>query len=160
MPHLQWLGWQLCLWWYWWVSVGFTYRSVVKHPSLSTINVVSRNATDFVDHSAMNLIEGWNWLIFSRNSNNCSGTLIHFHGYIDDTFAIWPYGEEQLLEFLEKINLFHPSIKFTAKWSAKSVVFLDTTVTVDNEGCLITDLYKKPTDTHQYLHRHSCHSPL
>ena len=31
--------------------------------------------------------------------------------YIDDVFAIWPHGEEQLVEFLEKINQFHSSIK-------------------------------------------------
>ena len=77
--------------------------------------------------------------------------------YIDDVFAIWPHGEEQLVEFLEKINQFHPSINFTAEWSEKSVSFLDTKVTVENEGCLTTDLYVKPTDTHQYLHRDSCH---
>ena len=71
--------------------------------------------------------------------------------YIDDIFAIWPHGEEQLVQFLEKINQFHPSIKFTAEWSAKSVAFLDTKVTVENEGRLTTYLYVKPTDTHQYL---------
>ena len=30
-------------------------------------------------------------------------------------------------------------------------------VSVDNEGCLSTDLHVKLTDTHQYLHRDSCH---
>ena len=67
--------------------------------------------------------------------------------YIDDIFAIWPHGEEQLILFLEKINQLHPSIKFIAKWSAMSVSFLDTKVTVGNEGCLTTDLHMKPTDT-------------
>ena len=28
---------------------------------------------------------------------------------------------------------------------------------VENEGSVTTDLYVKPTDTHQYLHRDSCH---
>ena len=72
-------------------------------------------------------------------------------------FSLWPHGEEKLITFLEKINQFHPSIKFTAKWSAKSIPFLDTRVTVHNEGCLTTDLHIKATDTHQYLHRDSCH---
>ena len=62
-----------------------------------------------------------------------------------------------IVEFLKKINQYHPSIKFTAEWLAKSVVFPDKTVTVDNKGCLTTDLYVNPTDTHQYLHRPSCH---
>ena len=78
--------------------------------------------------------------------------------YIDDVFAIWPHGNKKLIEFLEKINQLHPSIKFKAEWSAKSVLFLDTKVAVENEGCLTTDLHVKPTDTHQYLHRDSCHS--
>ena len=77
--------------------------------------------------------------------------------YIDDVFAIWPHGEEELVEFLKKMNQFYPSIKFMAEWSAKSVSFLDTKVMVENEICLPTDLYVKPTDTHQYLHKDSCH---
>ena len=55
--------------------------------------------------------------------------------YTDDVFAVWPHGKEQLIEFLKKINQFHPSIKFTTEWSTKSVSFLDTKVTVENEGC-------------------------
>ena len=77
--------------------------------------------------------------------------------YIDDVFAIWPHGKEHWIKFLEKINQFHPFIKFTAEWSAKSVLFPDTMVTVENEGCLTPDLYVKPTDTHQYLRKDSCH---
>ena len=34
--------------------------------------------------------------------------------YIDDVFAIWPHDEEHLTTFLDGINNFHPSIKFTA----------------------------------------------
>ena len=68
--------------------------------------------------------------------------------YINDVFAIWPHGEEQLIKFLVEINQFHPSVKFTTKWSAKFASFLNTKVTVKNEGCLTTDLYVKPTDTH------------
>ena len=77
--------------------------------------------------------------------------------YIDDIFAILPHGEEPLTEFLEKINQFHPCIKFIANSSTEYVAFLHINLTVENEGCLTTDLYVKPTDTHQYLHRHSCH---
>ena len=77
--------------------------------------------------------------------------------YINDIFTIWPHGKKQLIIFLKKINQFHPSIKFTAKWSTKSVPFLNTKVMIDNEGCLTTDLHIKATDTHQYLHKDSCH---
>ena len=76
--------------------------------------------------------------------------------YIDDVFVIWPFGEGCLMEFLNYINSTHPTIKFTAEWSRKSVAFLDVTITLD-QGRLVTDLYTKPTDTHQYLHHCSCH---
>ena len=78
--------------------------------------------------------------------------------YIDDIFAIWPHGERNLEIFLNELNSFHPTIKFTAEWSKESVTFLDTRV-INKEGRLTTDLYTKPTDTHQYLHRSSCHPP-
>ena len=77
--------------------------------------------------------------------------------YINYMFAIWPHGKEHLSTFLDGINNFHPSIKFTAEWSYMSVTSLNTKVTIDDEGGLVTDLYVKPRDTHQYLHRCSCH---
>ena len=38
-----------------------------------------------------------------------------------------------------------------------TINFLDATVYLENEK-IKTDLYVKPTDTHQYLHSSSCHS--
>ena len=76
--------------------------------------------------------------------------------FIDDVFMIWPFSEGCLNEFLGMINNAHPTIKFTAEWSRESVSFLDVKVRVC-EGRLTTDLHTKPTDTHQYLHRYSCH---
>ena len=77
--------------------------------------------------------------------------------FIDDVFAIWQHGEECLKTFLQQINSMHPTIKFTAEWSYRSVSFLDVNVTLNEDGRITTDLYTKPTDTHQYLHRQSCH---
>ena len=37
--------------------------------------------------------------------------------YIDDIFFIWEYGEESLKEFINYINTFHHTIKFTADCS-------------------------------------------
>ena len=76
--------------------------------------------------------------------------------YIDDIFMIWQHGEEKLKEFLELINSCHPSIKFTADYSSEKVNFLDAQV-IRKGNQLITDLYVKPTDTHQYLDASSCH---
>ena len=76
--------------------------------------------------------------------------------YIDDIFFIWEHGEESLKEFLNEINSFHSTIKFTADWSKEKVNFLDVEVTLNN-GVLSTDLFVKPTDTHQFLDPTSCH---
>ena len=54
------------------------------------------------------------------------------------------------------LNKKHPTIKFTAEWSKTQINFLDVTVYLEN-GNIKTDLYVKPTDTHQYLHSSSCH---
>ena len=75
--------------------------------------------------------------------------------YIDDVFALWTHGEESLNNFIGEINQAHPTIKFTAEWSKESVSFLDTTVKLE-DGQLVTDLFVKPTDTHQYLAANSC----
>ena len=76
--------------------------------------------------------------------------------YIDDVFFIWTREEESLHTFLNHINSFHRSIKFTSEFSHDQVNFLDVTIRKEN-GTLATDLYTKPTDTHQYLHSSSCH---
>ena len=35
--------------------------------------------------------------------------------YIDDIFFIWELGEESLRDFIDQVNLLHPTIKFTAE---------------------------------------------
>ena len=76
--------------------------------------------------------------------------------YIDDIFFIWEHGEESLQEFMNEINSFHSTIKFTADWSKEKVNFLDVEVTLKN-SVLSNDLFVKPTDTHQFLDPTSCH---
>ena len=76
--------------------------------------------------------------------------------YIDDVFTLWNHGEESLNSFVEEINQAHPTIKFTTEWSRDSASFLDTTVKIV-DGRIVTDLYVKPTDTHQYLAANSYH---
>ena len=43
--------------------------------------------------------------------------------YIDDIFFIWEHGEESLEKFLNKLNSFHPTIKFTAEYSKETINF-------------------------------------
>ena len=76
--------------------------------------------------------------------------------YIDDSFFIWKHGEEKLRNSVETLNEFHPKIKFTAEWSQKSINFLNVTVSLI-DGQIETDLYVKPTDSHQYLHSSFCY---
>ena len=71
--------------------------------------------------------------------------------YIDDVFTIWTYGVPCLNAFLQELNNYHTTIKFTADWSSKEVTFLDTRVYIKN-GKVETDLHVKPTSRHQYLH--------
>ena len=55
---------------------------------------------------------------------------------------------------LNRLNNFHPNLKFTFEKSKSSVNFLDASVSiVDNK--LETDLFRKPTDCHQFLHFNS-----
>ena len=88
-------------------------------------------------------------------SNSLLKPLVWWH-YIDDIFMMWEHGEEELQKFLETLNCYHPTIKFTAEYSRAKINFLDVTV-IKKGNQLVTDLYIKPTDTHQYLHASSCH---
>ena len=67
--------------------------------------------------------------------------------YIDDIFFIWTHGKDKLKKFLDDLNSFGDSIKFTHESSKESVALLD---------CLTTDLCFKGTDRHEY-HFNSSH---
>ena len=67
--------------------------------------------------------------------------------YNDGIFIIWQYGENELKIFLEKLNNFYPSIKFTFEYSREKINYLDVQV-IFMEGKLITGLYVKQTDNH------------
>jgi hypothetical protein len=64
--------------------------------------------------------------------------------------------EENLNRFFDHANYVHPSIRFIHETSRNNISFLDTYTTCDN-GIMSTDIYSKPTDTHQYLSPQSCH---
>ena len=70
--------------------------------------------------------------------------------YFHDIFMIWQHGEEKLKEFLKILNSCHPSIKFTVEYSLDKVNYLDVE-DIRSGNKLLTVLYIKPTDTHQYL---------
>ena len=64
--------------------------------------------------------------------------------YIDDIFFLWEHGEESPRDFIDQVNLFHPTTKFTAEYSKEEVNFLDQNIKlIDRE--LKTDLLVKFT---------------
>ena len=46
------------------------------------------------------------------------------------SFSSRNVGKEMLRDFVENLNKIHPTIKFTAEWSEKSINFLDVTVSL------------------------------
>ena len=79
--------------------------------------------------------------------------------YIDDIFFIWEHGEESLKVFIEQVNMFHSTVKFTAEYLKKEVNFLDVNIKLI-DGELKADLFVKSTDAHQLLDLISCHPYL
>ena len=87
----------------------------------------------------------------------------HFHPYdwlryLDDIFCIRTERLENLREFFGFLNNFHHSRKFTLEYSLTQIVFLNVLLSKnDNENSLITSLFARSTNTHQYLHATSWH---
>ena len=69
---------------------------------------------------------------------------------------MWTHTREELDEFIEHLNTRTEHYKFTSDISETHTTFLDTTVKITN-GELVTDLYSKPTDSHNYLMYNSSH---
>ena len=78
--------------------------------------------------------------------------------FLDDCFLIWQHGLEELEKFVKHMNSCMESIKFTMEVSQDHVNFLDTKVKINpDNNTLETDLYCKPTDSHNYLLYNSAH---
>ena len=69
---------------------------------------------------------------------------------------VWEHRIDTLLEFIGNANSLHPTIKFAYLFSPETVNLLDTAVHLINYH-IETELYTKPTDTHQYLLHSSCY---
>ena len=82
--------------------------------------------------------------------------------YIDDVFSLWDTSTDKI-EFLEKANSFHPTIKFTAEISETEITFLDAKVykgeRFHEESILDMQTHYKPTETFQFTNFYSCHPP-
>ena len=78
--------------------------------------------------------------------------------YVDDTFVILKTAHKE--EFFHHLNGIEEKMQFTAENTRAdgALPFLDTLVTVEEDGSLSTSIYRKPTHTNQYLQWDSHHS--
>ena len=78
--------------------------------------------------------------------------------YVDDTFVVWPHGQEKLDSFHKHLNTQHRNIKFTVEHEKENkLAFLDVQVTRTTTNRLTTSVYCKPTHTNRYIPFHSHH---
>ena len=68
----------------------------------------------------------------------------------------WRHIENELKQFIDKLNKFNPTIKFTCDYSRERIHLLDVQVILENSD-ISTNLYVKEADSYQYLHPPSCH---
>ena len=48
--------------------------------------------------------------------------------FIDDILVVWPEGGRDFPEFLDQLNAFHPSLKYTHEKCDTDINFLDLTI--------------------------------
>jgi hypothetical protein len=71
--------------------------------------------------------------------------------YVDDTFVVWPHGPKQLHKLLGHLNSLRPSNRSAMENDLDNVIsFLNV---------LVTQVYRKPTHTGQYLNFKSNYLP-
>ena len=100
---------------------------------------------------------------FSRE--DCRLILEILMRYIDDGFITWPK-RLNLQHFIDALNSLHPSIKFTIERGEEGIInglrvqilnFLDVLLILHLSGKIETDIYYKPTNSHDYLSYDSHH---
>jgi len=80
--------------------------------------------------------------------------------YVDETFIIWPHGQEKLEDFLIHLNGLHNKIQFTMeKEEEDHLPFLNIDIYRKTYGSLGHKVYRKSTHTNIYLHQNSHHHP-
>jgi hypothetical protein len=79
---------------------------------------------------------------------------------VDNTFVIWPHGQDKQREFLDYLNGLHNNIKFTMEIEEEGhLPFLDIDTYRKTNGSIGHKVYRKPTHTNPYLHHRSHHHP-
>ena len=58
-----------------------------------------------------------------RFFSDCDISPLVWWRYIDNIFMLWQNGEKELKQFLEILNSYYPTIKFTANYSREKISF-------------------------------------
>ena len=81
--------------------------------------------------------------------------------FINDMFSLRDTDKEEINNFIEHANNYHPTIKFTADISDKEIIFFDTCIykgaRFEKEYILDPCTCFQPSETFQYTHFKSCH---
>ena len=124
--------------------------------SLSTTNITYRHMVP---------LWGQGWLLHMATSFSPNSRRTPYHVPLSNPsyggVSLW-YGHDQYRTLTHSLpssmTCIHPTIKFKCDYSLTSIPFLDVNVSLHN-GKIVTDLYTKPTDKHQYL-LHSSSPPI
>eukprot|EP00061_Rhincodon_typus_P005414 g24895.t1 len=79
-----------------------------------------------------------------------TGTIPHLFLHYIDCIGAASCSHEELEQFINFTNTFHPNLKFTWTISDTSLSFLDLSISISDD-CLVTDIYFKPTNSRSYL---------
>jgi hypothetical protein len=83
-----------------------------------------------------------------------------WHRHVDDIFAVWSHGKDDLQDFLQHLNNIHKGIKFTMEAEQdRTLPFLDVLASRRLDGTLGHTVYRKSTHMDLYLHAKSEHHP-
>lgn len=76
--------------------------------------------------------------------------------FLDDGFILWKKSFGPISEFFDILNSLDPNINFTYNSSNIGLPFLQLFV-YKTDTAILTDIYYKDTDSHDYLPSNSCH---
>ena len=100
-------------------------------------------------------------LFFHKTNKQVSIVGTHFSSHSCNTYLLVMLtikGKivEELEQFINYVNNFHPALQFTWEISETSVSLLDILISI-NGNRLVTSVFYKPTDSHSYLLYSSSH---
>ena len=95
--------------------------------------------------------------IYNLSSSPLLKHVIYWKRYIDDVLMVFDGTESELMDFRDYINSTHPTLKFSMEYSPMQIDFLDMRISINENRCMDTTIYRKPTDRNGLLHAQSHH---